>query len=175
MSTESNMVCESWCFCFTGNRNVPGVIWSYLHPNVCQDHLVDRCLLPQIISALYNPLKSLQTGFHFYVSILHLKTTLILVYFTKEKQCEKKNILNLFIITSFIEVFCISCCHYMFLWFNHFSASSPGPSFQTPVLSAPVPVSLYVQGSPIILKNGQYFSIPQVSFMFDVIFLFYFS
>ncbi|XP_037836288.1 tectonic-2 isoform X2 [Kryptolebias marmoratus] len=41
-------------------------------------------------------------------------------------------------------------------------ASSPGPSFQTPVLSAPEPVSLYIQGSPIITKNGQYFTIPQM-------------
>ncbi|XP_037536339.1 tectonic-2 [Nematolebias whitei] len=41
-------------------------------------------------------------------------------------------------------------------------ASSPGPSFQSPVLSAPVPVNRYIQGSPIITKDGQYFTIPQM-------------
>ncbi|KAF3695799.1 Tectonic-2 Precursor [Channa argus] len=42
-------------------------------------------------------------------------------------------------------------------------ASKPGPSFQRPVLSAPVPVNAYVQGSPILTINDQYFTIPQVS------------
>ncbi|XP_072244046.1 tectonic-2 [Leuresthes tenuis] len=40
-------------------------------------------------------------------------------------------------------------------------ASRPRPSFQKPTLSAPVPVNLYVQGSPIVTLNNQYFSIPQ--------------
>ncbi|XP_038560425.1 tectonic-2 isoform X1 [Micropterus salmoides] len=37
----------------------------------------------------------------------------------------------------------------------------PGPSFQQPVLSAPVPVNVYIQGSPIFTLNDQYFTIPQ--------------
>ncbi|XP_059193375.1 tectonic-2 [Centropristis striata] len=37
----------------------------------------------------------------------------------------------------------------------------PGPSFQSPVLSAPVPVNVYIQGSPIFTLNDQYFTIPQ--------------
>ncbi|KAA8592250.1 hypothetical protein FQN60_017705, partial [Etheostoma spectabile] len=40
-------------------------------------------------------------------------------------------------------------------------ASKAGPSFQRPVLSAPVPGSVYVQGSPIFLMNDQYFTVPQ--------------
>ncbi|KAM6930391.1 tectonic-2 [Xenentodon cancila] len=40
-------------------------------------------------------------------------------------------------------------------------ASRPRPSFQRPVLSAPEPVTLYVQGSPIVTLNEQYFTIPQ--------------
>ncbi|XP_067376099.1 tectonic-2 isoform X2 [Channa argus] len=43
-------------------------------------------------------------------------------------------------------------------------ASKPGPSFQRPVLSAPVPVNAYVQGSPILTINDQYFTIPQMVF-----------
>ncbi|KAM3867514.1 tectonic-2 [Diretmus argenteus] len=39
----------------------------------------------------------------------------------------------------------------------------PGPSFQTPVLSAPLPADLYHQGSPIFTLNDQYFTIPQIS------------
>ncbi|XP_078106848.1 tectonic-2 [Sander vitreus] len=39
--------------------------------------------------------------------------------------------------------------------------SKPGPSFQRPVLSAPVPGSVYIQGSPIFLMNDQYFTVPQ--------------
>uniref|UniRef100_A0A8C9X129 Tectonic family member 2 n=1 Tax=Sander lucioperca TaxID=283035 RepID=A0A8C9X129_SANLU len=39
--------------------------------------------------------------------------------------------------------------------------SKPGPSFQRPVLSAPVPGSAYIQGSPIFLMNDQYFTVPQ--------------
>lgn len=39
--------------------------------------------------------------------------------------------------------------------------SKPGPSFQMPVLSAPQPVNIYIQGSPILTTNDQYFMIPQ--------------
>ncbi|XP_056276066.1 tectonic-2 isoform X1 [Pseudoliparis swirei] len=39
--------------------------------------------------------------------------------------------------------------------------SKPGPSFQSPVLSAPLPVSAYIQGSPILSLSDQYFTIPQ--------------
>ncbi|XP_029367117.1 tectonic-2 isoform X2 [Echeneis naucrates] len=37
----------------------------------------------------------------------------------------------------------------------------PGPTFQGPVLSAPVPVNVYFQESPIFTLNDQYFTIPQ--------------
>ncbi|XP_040898453.1 tectonic-2 isoform X2 [Toxotes jaculatrix] len=37
----------------------------------------------------------------------------------------------------------------------------PGPTFQRPPLSAPVPVNVYTQGSPILTLNDQYFTIPQ--------------
>ncbi|XP_061586215.1 tectonic-2 [Cololabis saira] len=43
-------------------------------------------------------------------------------------------------------------------------ASRPRPSFQRPVLSAPEPVPLYIQGSPIVSLNDQYFTIPQKLF-----------
>ncbi|XP_068594442.1 tectonic-2 [Brachionichthys hirsutus] len=36
-----------------------------------------------------------------------------------------------------------------------------GPSFQSSVLSAPVPISIYTQGSPIFRMDDQYFTIPQ--------------
>ncbi|XP_070690149.1 tectonic-2 [Pempheris klunzingeri] len=39
--------------------------------------------------------------------------------------------------------------------------SKPGPSFQMPILSTPVPVNVYNQGSPIFTLNDQYFTIPQ--------------
>nr|XP_020458144.1 tectonic-2 isoform X2 [Monopterus albus] len=39
--------------------------------------------------------------------------------------------------------------------------AKPGPSFQMPVLSAPVPASIYYEGSPIFTLNDQYFTIPQ--------------
>ncbi|XP_054467434.1 tectonic-2 [Anoplopoma fimbria] len=42
--------------------------------------------------------------------------------------------------------------------------SKPGSSFQSPVLSAPLPVSAYIQGSPIFSLNDQYFTIPQKMF-----------
>uniref|UniRef100_A0A1A7WAY1 Tectonic family member 2 n=1 Tax=Iconisemion striatum TaxID=60296 RepID=A0A1A7WAY1_9TELE len=41
-------------------------------------------------------------------------------------------------------------------------SSIPGPSFQKPVLTAPVPV--YIQGSPIVTLIGQFFTIPQMVF-----------
>ncbi|KAM8885356.1 tectonic-2 isoform 2-T2 [Spinachia spinachia] len=44
---------------------------------------------------------------------------------------------------------------------GHTIPSKPGPSFQSPVLSAPLPVPAYIQGSPILLLNDQYFTIPQ--------------
>ncbi|XP_070820082.1 tectonic-2 [Chaetodon trifascialis] len=40
-------------------------------------------------------------------------------------------------------------------------ASKPGPSFQGPIMSAPVPVNSYIQGSPIFTLNDQFFTIPQ--------------
>ncbi|GAA6224742.1 tectonic-2 [Lates japonicus] len=39
--------------------------------------------------------------------------------------------------------------------------SKPGPTFQRPELSAPEPVNVYIQGSPILTLNNQYFTIPQ--------------
>lgn len=51
------------------------------------------------------------------------------------------------------------------LAFNLYSASTPAPSFQRPMLSAPEPVSGYIQGSPIITLNYQYFTMPQVIFI----------
>lgn len=47
--------------------------------------------------------------------------------------------------------------------FHLSSAPKPGPSFQSPVLPAPVPVDVYIQGNPIFTLNGQYFIVPQVS------------
>lgn len=72
------------------NRTVPSKIWSCLHPTVSQGPLVDRFLLLPIISALFSPLKTLQIGFHFCVSLLHLTTILTLGSFSKETQCEKR-------------------------------------------------------------------------------------
>lgn len=74
---------------FALNRTVPLKIWSCLCPTVSQGPLVGRSLLLQIIIALCSPLKTPQIGFRFYVSVLHLKTTLILGFFTRETQCEK--------------------------------------------------------------------------------------
>lgn len=58
----------------------------------------------------------------------------------------------------------MSCFHHISFIFFPFncSPSKPGPSFQRPVLSAPVPVNVYIQGSPILTLNDQYFTIPQV-------------
>ncbi|XP_019130650.2 tectonic-2 [Larimichthys crocea] len=39
--------------------------------------------------------------------------------------------------------------------------SKPGPSFQRTALSAPEPVDVYIEGSPILTLNDQYFTIPQ--------------
>ncbi|KAM3610704.1 uncharacterized protein V6R79_007620 [Siganus canaliculatus] len=39
--------------------------------------------------------------------------------------------------------------------------SKPGPSFQIPFISPPVPVDEYFQGNPIFRINDQYFTIPQ--------------
>nr|XP_015828519.2 tectonic-2 [Nothobranchius furzeri] len=52
---------------------------------------------------------------------------------------------------------------YLGLFYQGNTVSSiPGPSFQRPMLKAPVPV--YVQGSPIVTLNGQFFTIPQMLF-----------
>ncbi|XP_030000328.1 tectonic-2 isoform X1 [Sphaeramia orbicularis] len=37
----------------------------------------------------------------------------------------------------------------------------PGPSFGSPVLSAPVPTNAYMEGSPILTINDEYFTVPQ--------------
>lgn len=60
-----------------------------------------------------------------------------------------------------IKEFHVSCYHH--LSFHLSSAPKPGPSFQSPVLPAPVPVDVYIQGNPIFTLNGQYFTVPQVS------------
>ncbi|XP_026178552.1 tectonic-2 isoform X2 [Mastacembelus armatus] len=39
--------------------------------------------------------------------------------------------------------------------------AKPGPSFQTPPLSAPVSPNVYIQGSPIFTLNDKYLTIPQ--------------
>ncbi|XP_021172651.2 tectonic-2 [Fundulus heteroclitus] len=41
-------------------------------------------------------------------------------------------------------------------------APRPGPSFQMPALSAPVPVGIYIQGSPVVTSDNKYFTIPQM-------------
>lgn len=153
-------------FVFHFNRTVPLKIWSCLSLTVSQDLLVDRSLQLQTISALCRPLKTPQIGFHFYVSLLHLKTTLTLGSSTRETQCEidwiyvlKKNHVILFLYNIFI---------IYLLPFNLSSTPKPGPSFQRPVLSAPAPVNAYSQGNPIYTLNDQYFTIPQVSHVYDV-------
>lgn len=55
------------------------------------------------------------------------------------------------------------------------STPEPGPSFQSPVSPAPVPVNVYIQGSPILTLNDQYFTIPQVSGVYIVITSFVFE
>merc|ERR1712131_140931 len=39
----------------------------------------------------------------------------------------------------------------------------PGPSFQSPALSQPLPTTVYRQGDPIFNTNDQFFTIPQNS------------
>ncbi|KAG7490956.1 hypothetical protein JOB18_045732 [Solea senegalensis] len=39
--------------------------------------------------------------------------------------------------------------------------SKPGPRFQSPALSAPVPVNVYIEGSPILTVTDEYLTIPQ--------------
>ncbi|XP_054904836.1 tectonic-2 isoform X2 [Poeciliopsis prolifica] len=41
-------------------------------------------------------------------------------------------------------------------------APRPGPSFQEPVLSAPMPFTPYIQGSPVVTSDDKYFTIPQM-------------
>lgn len=50
-----------------------------------------------------------------------------------------------------------------------FSTPKPGPSFQSPVWLAPVPVNFYTQGSPIYMPNDQHFTIPQASYAFNLL------
>ncbi|XP_024909465.1 tectonic-2 isoform X2 [Cynoglossus semilaevis] len=42
--------------------------------------------------------------------------------------------------------------------------SKPGPSFHKPMLSAPVPVDVYIEGSPVITNSYEFFTIPQKLF-----------
>lgn len=105
--------CISFCinqhdpFILHSNRTVPLRIWSCLFPTVSPGPLVDGSLLLQTITALRSPLKTPQIGFPFYVSTLHVKTTLTLGSFTRERKCEK--VLNIvwFLYGWFI---------YIFLW-----------------------------------------------------------
>ncbi|XP_047237694.1 tectonic-2 isoform X1 [Girardinichthys multiradiatus] len=41
-------------------------------------------------------------------------------------------------------------------------APRPGPSFRMPLLSAPVPPRIYIQGSPVVTSDDKYFTIPQM-------------
>ncbi|XP_032435650.1 tectonic-2 [Xiphophorus hellerii] len=41
-------------------------------------------------------------------------------------------------------------------------APRPGPSFQEPVRSAPMPFTPYIQGSPVVTSDDKYFAIPQM-------------
>uniref|UniRef100_A0A3Q0RXH3 Tectonic family member 2 n=1 Tax=Amphilophus citrinellus TaxID=61819 RepID=A0A3Q0RXH3_AMPCI len=50
---------------------------------------------------------------------------------------------------------------YLGLFYQGGTAPKPGPSFQSPVMSAPVPVNVYIQGGPIFTLSDQYFTIPQ--------------
>uniref|UniRef100_A0A3B5MHP0 Tectonic family member 2 n=1 Tax=Xiphophorus couchianus TaxID=32473 RepID=A0A3B5MHP0_9TELE len=40
--------------------------------------------------------------------------------------------------------------------------TTPGPSFQEPVRSAPMPFTPYIQGSPVVTSDDKYFAIPQM-------------
>ncbi|KAK5932809.1 hypothetical protein CgunFtcFv8_004486 [Champsocephalus gunnari] len=54
---------------------------------------------------------------------------------------------------------------YLGLFYQGYTITpEPGPSFQSPVSPAPVPVNVYIQGSPILTLNDQYFTIPQKVF-----------
>lgn len=146
------------------NRTVPSKIWSSLHPTVSQGLLVDRFLPLLIISVLFSPLKTLPIGFHFCVSLLHLTTILTLGSFSKETQCEKQLNISFAFFDSVINI-----CFHNTLFINVSPLSSkpkPRPSFQSPPLTAPVPLNVYIQGSPIHTSNDQYFTIPQVSFVY---------
>lgn len=138
-------------------RTVPRRSWSYLCPSVSQDPLEDTSLLLQIISALFSLLKTPLTGFHFCVSVLLRKTTPILVSFTGVTQCENRFFLKYILWIAFVS------CSNLFSNSNLCSTANPGPSFQGPVLSAPIPVNVYTEGNPIFTLKNQYFTIPQVS------------
>lgn len=77
------------------------------------------------------------------------------------------NVRNVWIYVLFVCLhFIYQCLHYMTVCLLHCNMSSipkPSPSFQRPVLSALVPDNVYIQGSPILTANDQYFTIPQVS------------
>uniref|UniRef100_A0A3Q4GPE0 Tectonic family member 2 n=1 Tax=Neolamprologus brichardi TaxID=32507 RepID=A0A3Q4GPE0_NEOBR len=53
------------------------------------------------------------------------------------------------------------------------TAPKPGPSFQSPVLPAPVPVDVYIQGNPIFTLNGKYFTVPQENLTLALDYKFY--
>lgn len=72
-----------------------------------------------------------------------------------------------FLSNSFINLCIMFSSFYLFL-FNLSSTSKPGPSFQRTALSAPEPVDVYIEGSPILTLNDQYFTIPQVSSVYAV-------
>ena len=69
---------------------------------------------------------------------------------------------HVFVNTS-IKGLCVSLCLNMPIRCVWLSAPKPSPSFQRPVLSAPLPADEYRQGSPIFTLSDQYFTIPQVS------------
>lgn len=125
--------------------------------------MVDKCLLLLITNAPCS-LKTPQTGFHFYVSPLHLKTTHSLGSFIRETQCKmfKKAV-------SF-KSFSIMCVCYISLNSASCFSSTPKsvPSFQRPVFSDSVPNIIYIQGNPMYTSNEQYFTIPQVGLMHTV-------
>uniref|UniRef100_A0A3P9QE62 Tectonic family member 2 n=1 Tax=Poecilia reticulata TaxID=8081 RepID=A0A3P9QE62_POERE len=50
---------------------------------------------------------------------------------------------------------------YLGLFYQGDTAPRPGPSFQEPVVSAPMPFTPYIQGSPVVTSDDKYFTIPQ--------------
>lgn len=72
------------------------------------------------------------------------------------------SIYTLFVCLQFIYQ-CLCYNNICLLHFNMSRIPKPSPSFQRPVASAPVPADVYIQGSPILTTNDQYFTIPQVS------------